>query len=419
MALLRHAFAALAALLLLPIGVIVVLLRPRLLRGLRERLGWQTRQPDGGVWVHASALGELRAASALVERLQASGQRVYTTASTLDGRDVMRRAQPETPCHLAPLDHPWCVAAALARATPAVLVLVETELWPCWIAAARRRGVPVVLVSGRISDRSLPRYRRVRAWLAASFGRLSAVGARSETDAARFRELGAASERVTVTGDLKLDCVAPPLEAASDLAALLAAVDYWVGGSTHAGEEALLLDALEQLEGQGVASVLVLAPRHPGRAAELARLARRRGRPARLRSQQGAAPLASGEVLILDTLGELASLYAGARVAFVGGSLVPIGGHDVLEPASVGRPVLFGPHVQNTRQGAEILEAVGAGRKVHDAHSLGAALLELLQARERADALGAAGRAALQAHRGSAARSEELVLKVMNAASRT
>jgi 3-deoxy-D-manno-octulosonic-acid transferase len=417
MAILRHAAAAFSALVLLPIGLLVLLARPRLWHGLGERLGLQPVQPAGRVWVHASAIGELRAAVPLIERLQASGHRVLTSSSTLDGRSLARARRPQLPCHLAPLDHPWCVALALDRAAPAALVLVETELWPCWIAAARRRGVPVVLVSGRISDRSLPRYRRVRAWLAPTFARLAAVGARSESDAARFRELGAQPGRVCVSGDLKLDCAAPAAPA-PELAASLAGIEYWVAGCTHPGEESLVLEAFAQLEAAGFATALVLAPRHPSRASEIERLVRRRGRRMRLRSQLDGTPLVAGEVLVLDTLGELASLYGAARVAFVGGSLVPLGGHDVLEAASAGAPVLYGPHIQNTRQGAEILEAVGAGRRVYDAGSLGMALREWIGAPERGAALGAAGRAALLAHRGSSARAESLVEEVLNAAAR-
>lgn len=418
MALLRHFAAALSALALLPFGLLVLFARPRLWHGLGERLGLHPRQRAGAVWVHASAVGELRAAVPLVERLTASGHRVVTSSSTLDGRAVARRRDPKRPCHLAPLDHPWCVALALSRVAPAALVLVETELWPCWIAAAQRRGVPVVLVSGRISDRSLPRYRRMRAALAPTFARLSAVGARSETDAERFCELGASATRVCVSGDLKLDCAAPPPAPAPELAASLAEVEYWIAGSTHPGEEPLLLDAFAELEAAGFVTALVLAPRHPTRAAEVERLLRRRGRRLRLRSQLNGAVLRHGEVLVLDTLGELASLYGAARVAFVGGSLVPIGGHDVVEAASAGVPVLYGPHIQNTRQGAEILEAVGAGRRVYDADSLGVALREWIGAPERAAALGAAGRSALLEHRGSAARSESLVEEVLNAAAR-
>jgi 3-deoxy-D-manno-octulosonic-acid transferase len=415
MFLLRHALAAASALLLLPLGLLLLLLRPRLCAGLPERLGLRPVQPPGGIWVHASALGELRAASPLIERLRGSGRHVFASASTLAGRDVVRRASPSLSCHLAPLDHPWCVAVALARTEPAALVLVETELWPCWIAAARRRGVPVVLVSGRISDRSYPRYRRARAWLAPTFARLAAVGARSQTDAERFVALGTPPARVSVTGDLKLDCAEPPPLPAADLAERLAAAPYWVAGSTHPGEESLLLDAFDQLESEGLKSVLVLAPRHPARAAEVVRLVKRRGRAVKLRSKLVGPPLATGEVLVLDTLGELASLYSRARAAFVGGSLVPVGGHNVLEPASAGRPVIYGPHIQNTLQGAQILSRVGAGRQVFDALSLGAALRPLLEAPERADALGAAGRKALLAHRGSASRAQRLVETVIDA----
>lgn len=321
----------------------------------------------------------------------------------------MRRWRPEVPCHLAPIDHPWCVDIALARVAPALLVLVETELWPSWIAAAERCGTPVVIVSGRLSDRSFPRYRRFAPLLARTLGRLRAIGARSEVDAERFRNLGTPAERVTVTGDLKLDLVEAPPPPTGDLEVLLRGTPFWVAGSTHAGEEKHVVQAFEAVLAAGHAHALVVAPRHPPRAGEVERLLRRRGHRTRRRSRLGAAPLAPGEVLVLDTVGELASVYAWAEVAFVGGSLVPIGGHNVLEPASAGRPVLYGPHTDNVGPPVEILEAAGAAQRVADAGELSRALIEVLNDRGGSRARGEAGRAALAEHRGSAERSLALI----------
>ena len=263
---------------------------------LRERLGIAPRLEPGGVWVHAASVGEIRAASRLVDRLEAREHRVCTSTQTFTGREAMRRWRPDVPCHLAPLDHPWCVGSALERVDPRALVLVEAELWPSWIAAARRRAVPVLLISARVSDRSFARYRRLERLVAPTLSRLAALGARTELDAERFLALGASPERVSVTGDLKLDAEEKPLEVAPELDRVLGRAPLVVAGSTHAGEEEAALDALDTLERTGLACVLALAPRHPERVEEVLRLLRRRRRPWRRRTRLGELPLDRGEI---------------------------------------------------------------------------------------------------------------------------
>jgi 3-deoxy-D-manno-octulosonic-acid transferase len=405
----EHALAAVAALALAPVAAGALALRPAWRVGLRERLGALPRPTPDGIWLHAASVGEILAAAKLVERLRAGGHAVFTSTVTLSGRDVMRRARPDVPCHLAPLDHPWCVEAALSRVRPAALVLVETELWPSWIAAAQRRGIPVALVSGRVSDHSYPRYRRLERIIGPTLRRIGALGARSQADAERFRALGAPADRVSVTGDLKLE---PPEDAAplaADLVRVLGDVPLFVAGSTHAGEERAALRALAHVEHEGIAAALLLAPRRIERAGAIARDVRASGREARLRTALGAAPLRPGEVIVLDTVGELASVYAHAAIAFVGGTLVDVGGHNAFEPVFAGCPVLFGPHTENARHAAEILEANGAGRRVADADDLARALAEQLRDPREARRRGEAGRRALAAHRGSAERSARLI----------
>ena len=406
---LAHGVAALAALAGTPLAAAALALRPSWRVGLGERLGAVGRARPGGIWIHAASVGEIVAASRLVDRLRRDGHRVVTSTVTLTGRDVMRGKRPDVPCSLAPVDHPWCVEWALSRVEPAVLVLVETELWPCWIAAARRHGIPVVLVSGRVSDRSYPRYRRVPGFVARTLRRLEVLGVRTEVDGERFRSLGADPARIVVTGDLKLEVDEEPRPLAPDLDRLLGAVPLFVAGSTHPGEEAAALDALEAAERAGLDAALAIAPRRPERAAEVARLVAGRGRALRRRTSPGREPLRSGEVLVLDTVGELAALYGRADVAFVGGSLVPIGGHNVLEPVCAGRPVLFGGHTANVRHAVEILERCEAGRAVDDAAGLADAVVELLRDPAAAAARGAKGRSVLRSHRGSAERAAQLV----------
>ncbi len=406
-----HSLAALAALAGLPVGLAGLAMRPAWRVGLSERCGRRPQNPPAAIWVHGASVGEIRAATTLLDQLLESGENVVASTMTLTGRDLLRRTRPEVPCALAPLDHPWTVEAALRRVRPSALALVETELWPSWIAAAHRRGVPVVVVSGRISDRSFPRYRRFARLLRPTLGRISAIGARSVADAERFLALGASRERVQVTGDLKLEPPLEPAELAPDLASVLGEVPLVVAGSTHAGEEIVLLDVLSAVERAGLRASLALAPRHLERSSEVEALVRSAGRSVRRRSRLEPGPLAEGEVLLVDSMGELSAVFARAAVAFVGGTLVPVGGHNLLEPILEGRPVLFGPHTENAREAAALALKSGAGRRVADGFELARAAVDALRDpaswRQRAEA----GREALQQHRGAAARSAELIVR--------
>lgn len=406
-----HSLAALAALAGLPVGLAGLALRPAWRVGLTERCGRRPGNPPGAIWVHGASVGEIRAATALMDRLRASGESVVASTMTLTGRDLLRRIRPQVPCALAPLDHPWIAEAALRSVRPSALALVETELWPSWIATAHRRRVSVVVVSGRISDRSFPRYRRIGRWLRPILERIAAIGARSDADAERFLVLGASPEKVRVTGDLKLE---PPLERARlapELESVLGEVPLIVAGSTHEGEESELLDVLGGVEQAGLRASLVLAPRHPERFGAAEALAREAGRPVRRRSQLQPHALAEGEVLLLDSIGELAGLYARAAVAFVGGSLVPVGGHNLLEPILEGRPVLFGPHTENAREAAELALGTGAGRRVSDGADLARAVIDALRNPTAWRARAAAGQQALEQHRGTAERSAKLIIE--------
>jgi 3-deoxy-D-manno-octulosonic-acid transferase len=334
---------------------------------------------------------------------------VAASTSTVTARDLLRRSRPAIPCGLAPLDHPWCVARAFRRAPASLLVLVETELWPSWILGARARGAPRAIVSGRLSDRSFPRYRRFAPLLRPVLEALDAVGARSESDAARFAALGVPEARVEVTGDLKLD---PPTEApepSPELAAAVGSVPLVVAGNTHEGEEEAALAAFAKVREAGLAAALVLAPRHPERFEAVARRVAERGVPPRRRSRLEPGPLAAGEVLLLDGIGELAGLYGAAAVVFVGGSLVPRGGHSLVEPVFAGRAPLFGPHTENTREAAAWLLAAGAGRRVADAAGLAALWVDALRDPAGEAARGRRAAQALAPHRGATRRSLALL----------
>jgi len=415
--LLRHSLAALGAAAVLPVALTGLAIRPTWRVGLRERLGEMPASQPGGVWVHAASVGEARAAQTLIYALAAApaGPRAhFISASSPMGREISRQAFPDLPVSLAPIDHPWCVDAALARVRPSVLVMLETELWPQWIAAAARHQVPVAIVSARLSDRSFPRYQRFAPLLRSTLGRLAAVGARGEQDAERFVALGVPADRVRVTGDLKLSSSAAPRALPSDLARLLGDVQCFVAGSTHEGEEDAALSAFDASERAGHAIALVLAPRRLDRVDAVLRKASKAGRRVVRRSESaGAAPLMAGDVLLLDTLGELAAVYGRAAVAFVGGTLTPVGGHNILEPVGAGCPVLFGPRIENVRQAASLVEAWGAGRRVPDAAGLSDALASMLVDSPAWREAAVRGRAELARHRGAAERSAALVASLV------
>jgi 3-deoxy-D-manno-octulosonic-acid transferase len=413
---LRQLGAGLLALAATPVATVALAVRPRWRAGLGERLGLRTPPVERPVWVHGASVGEILAAVRLIDALGEQGHAVLASTMKPSGRAVLARMRPDVPRRLAPVDHPWCVARALEQAAPAALVLVETELWPCWIAAAARRGIPVAVVSARISDRSFGRYQRVAPLVRRTLGRLSAVGARTAEDARRFAALGVPEARLEITGDLKLEPPRTPPVLDPELERVLGDLTVWVAASTHAGEEEAALHALSAAESAGIATALILAPRYPfERSAEVKRVVEAQGRRVRLRSRlAGDAPLAPGEVLLLDSLGELPAVIARARLAFVGGSLAPVGGHNVVEPALVSRPVLFGPQTHKVRDAAALLLASGGARRVSDETELAAAVIEWLRNPSLAKDAGDAARRAIESHRGATQRCLALVERLLS-----
>lgn len=405
---LRNSLFALVNLVLAPVlGVVfgvTLLLRPGLREGLGERLGGLPRQEPGRVWVHGASMGEARAGASLLVQLARLGLRGFGSSVTASGREVLNRVAPQIPSSFAPLDHPFCVARALARVRPSALILIETELWPSLILGARRRGIPVWVASGRISDRSFSRYRRLSWLVAPILRRLDGVAARSQVDADRFAALGVPAQKICVLGDLKLDPTIARAHLATDLVRATSSVAIFVAGSTHRLEEQAALDALAACERRGSELALVIAPRHSQRLAEVEKTIRASGRRLFLRSQLVDQRLANGDVLLLDSIGELAALYAAAQLAFVGGTLVGVGGHNLLEPLFEGCPVLFGPNLQNVRESSALARESGAGIEVEDPAALARAVVELIADPKDCRAKGEAAKRFLEAHRGSAIR---------------
>jgi 3-deoxy-D-manno-octulosonic-acid transferase len=389
--------------------------------GIGERLGRYRLGELGArpLWLHAVSVGEVAAAAPLARALRAErpGCPLLVSTVTDTGRAMARDRIPEAAATVFfPLDFTFAVRRALASVAPRAVLLAETEIWPNFLRACRLRGVPVAVVNGRISSRSFRRYRLVRGPLGRVLADITCFGMQTAADAERIVALGAPEARVHVTGNLKFDVLGPggaaaqPGDVRRDLG-VDAGRPVLVAGSTHRGEEAAVLDAWAALRAGRPGLILVLAPRHPERCGEVEGLLRERGL-AWVRRSAGAAT-AGADVVLLDTVGELGRLYAAADAAFVGGSLVAVGGHNILEPAAAGAPIVVGPHLENF---AEIAAAFREGRamvSVRDARALPGALARLLEDREGARALAARARAVLEAHRGATRRTLDLLAPIL------
>jgi 3-deoxy-D-manno-octulosonic-acid transferase len=392
----------------LPVVCLTVLLRGlrhrEYWRGWGERFGFGAPQLHGGIWVHAVSVGEVQAAALLIGALRARrpDSAITLSCATPTARVRALALLPGVDVRYAPYDLPGSVRRCFARLAPRMLIVLETELWPNLLHQAQRLRVPVLIASARVSARSARIHRRLPGLLRAALAANTWVAAQSDADAQRFAALGVPPERLSVVGNIKFDRTPPPgqRERGAQLRSRYAAGRaVWVAGSTHAGEEQIVLEAHRLVLGHEPQLLLILAPRHPPRFDAAAASVAAHGFTCVRRS--GGAPEADGQVLLLDTLGELADFYAAADVAFVGGSLVPVGGHNLLEPAALGLPVLSGPEQFSSPDIARVLRAQGALTIVHDAAELAAALARLLadpQARARQ---AAAGRAAIDANRGA------------------
>jgi 3-deoxy-D-manno-octulosonic-acid transferase len=377
-------------------------------RNFGERFGFGPPAAPHGVWIHAVSVGEVQACAPLVGVLRQRYPDLPLTVTALTPTGAARARAlfgNAAQVRYVPFDLPGAVRRFFARVQPRLAVIVETELWPNLYRECGRRRVPLVLASARLSARSVGRYRRLGALFRDTLSQAAVVAAQGVVDAERFRALGAHPASTHVTGNLKFDFELPAqtVERGARLREQYArARPLWVAGSTHGGgEEQALLEAQRRVRALHPDALLVLAPRHPQRFAEVAALLHQAGVSFVRRSQGAAAAAQTCEVLLLDSLGELLDFYAAADVAFVGGSLVPVGGHNLLEPAALGVPILTGPYNSNSEEIARLLIAHGAAEVVRDAAELGARVGALLASPEARVRIGAQGRASVESHRGA------------------
>lgn len=349
-----------------------------------ERFGFgRSRLDRPGIWVHAVSVGEVVAASSLVAALRKNYPQfpvVVTTVTPTGAQQVKDLFGDEVLHSYAPYDSPGAVRRFFARMQPRLAIVMETELWPNMYCECGRRGVPLVLANARISPRSVKRYQRFSGLFREALSNGILIAAQSEQDAARFRQVGADPAHVLVTGNLKADLSFPRgmIEAGQSFReAHFPRRPTWIAASTHEGEEVAALDAHEQVRARVPGALLLLVPRHPTRFEGVADLLAARYPGARRRSLSQA-PASDDPVYLVDTLGELPMFYAAADAAFVGGSLVPIGGHNLLEPAVLSLPVIAGPNNFNAEEIAGLLRDAGGLEIVEDAAALGEVMTQLL-----------------------------------------
>ncbi len=413
-----------------PVILAVLLAKKRCRPGLRQRLGWvpgdlaEACRDGRTIWVHAVSMGEANAVVPLVRELRTRypESRLLVSTVTETGKETILRQLAGQARHVYfPLDFLWSVRAALRAVRPRLIVIVETELWPNFLREAAARGIPVLLVNGRLSSDSFAGYLLIRSFYRRVLSAFTLCAVQTDRDAERMIRLGVDPARVVRTGNLKYDQVAALAKTAAgqvsrrDLG-VTEGEELFVAGSTHPGEEEAVVDCYRRLLDAAPSLVLVLAPRHIERAEAVCGMVRARGfeavRRTALAGMAGALPTGP-RVIILDTRGELAALYREATLVFVGGSLVPIGGHNPLEPAAWGKGVVFGPHMDHFSEVADLLVRHGGGLQIHDARELAEAMGALLADRARLEQMGKAAYGLVLDNQGAVARTVALIAQVL------
>ncbi|MEQ6340262.1 MAG: lipid IV(A) 3-deoxy-D-manno-octulosonic acid transferase [Gammaproteobacteria bacterium] len=364
------------------------------------------------IWIHAVSVGEFQAALPLIKALQARypSVRMVVTTTTPTGSARVRAALGDTVFHVyAPYDLPGAVRRFLRRIRPRVAIIMETELWPNLFHGCHARGIPLILANARLSERSAAGYRRIAGLTHQTLGNITAVAAQTQDDARRLISLGADDARVHVTGNIKFD-ISIPASLHEQAVALRqewgAERPVWIAASTHEGEDEQVLEAFAAVRQAVPDALLVLVPRHPERFPRVAALCRKRGYEVALRSEQSLRLVpfrvnATTAVFVGDSMGELMLFYAASDVAFLGGSLVATGGHNMLEPAALGIPVITGPHTFNFTEISRMLLNAGAARQVNDATQLAEVVTAYLKGNDLRRAAGEKGRHLVEQNRGA------------------
>ncbi|OFW09306.1 MAG: hypothetical protein A3H96_16965 [Acidobacteria bacterium RIFCSPLOWO2_02_FULL_67_36] len=397
-------------------------------RSLPQRLGYLplsfNLDGDESIWIHAVSVGEVLTARALLPELRTRYPRlrVFLSTTTMTGQEIARNnLQYVDAVFYFPFDLGFIVNRTLALVRPRLFIMMETEIWPNLLRACRRAGVKTMLVNGRISSRSYPRYRLARPFFRRVLGDVDRFCMQGDESARRIVDIGADPSRVAVTGSLKFDSLEVPGAPAVDRGRNRV-LRYFrvspgrpvvIAASTLKGEEEPVFEAFQRIRATITNALLIVAPRRPERFDEVERLARRSGWSVARRSELPVDSEPRYDVVILDTIGELAQLYQVATAVFVGGSLVDAGGHNILEPAVFGKAIVFGPHMQNFAEIARTFLDNGAAIQVRNGRELEPALVELLRNPIRRASLGAAARALVEANRGARSKSLAVIAQLL------
>ena len=371
------------------------------------------------IWIHAVSVGESMAAVPLIRALtdKFDGIGILVTTTTATGAETIDRMLGDAVSHVYfPYDLPFALKRFLDRFKPLLFIILETELWPNTVALCRIRAIPIVLANARLSDRSLKSYLRIHAMSRQLVRSIDFIAAQTIQDQDRFISLGADPAGVDVIGSLKFDLNLPAsLHEQAEVLRRELGINrpILMAGSTRAGEERIVLRAFTEIKTEMNGILLVLAPRHPERFDQVAELCSE-FHLALVRRSQRILCAPDIDVYLVDTMGDLPQFYAAADIAFVGGSLLPFGGHNVLEPASLGTPVLVGPHTYNFSEACRLLESGGALRVVADAASFVEAALQWFADSNERDRIGNAGKGIVRQHRGATQRTVEIIHKLMN-----
>jgi len=424
-------------LVLSPLIVAVLLSKPRCRPGLLQRLGLQEGSPGRSslqdtphtsarpvIWIHAVSLGEVVAVTPLVNELHRRHPtyRLVVSTVTETGREAVEQRLAGVADHCyAPLDFPWVVSRFIERLQPCLYLFVETELWPNLLWSLRRQGVPTILVNGRLSTRSFVRqqWAPVRSFYRTMLHTLSLCLMQSDRDVDRIIALGAEASRVRRTGNIKFDQPIPVIAEGGVTRAHLGLQDterLLVSGSTHPGEEEIIVECYRALVARCPSAVLLIAPRHIERAESVEMMIRARGLAVQRRSSMGQVGVLRSigpRVLVLDSRGELAAIYREAVVAFVGGTLVPIGGHNLLEPAQWAKPVLFGRYTDHCAEIADLLIQAGGGRRVLHAEELSQQVIALFSDDEERERMGRSARQVVEQNQGALQRTLDAIERLL------
>ena len=415
MNLLYSVLLALVFVLSLPWWMLQAMARGKYRAGLWERFGRVPprllRQTDTAlIWIHAVSVGEVLAIAGVAEKLRGTGRRIVVSTTTVTGQTLARQRFGAENVFFFPLDFAFCIRPYLRAFRPEMVILAETEFWPNLLRLARNCGARVAVINARISDRSFPRYRRFRALLTRVLANVEVFCAQSEDDARRLRGIGAPAERVHVAGNLKFDASPPGrIPVVEQLRAAIqqgGAEQVIVAGSTVVGEDERLISEFVAFSARMPRMLLILAPRHPERFEAVSALAKARELPLVRRSEWNGAAL-SGGVFLLDSIGELAAVYQLADVAFVGGSMAPRGGHNILEPAYFSKAICVGPHTENFRDLVD--QFARAQALVVLVENTFVPMFELATDRQRVAELGVRARRVLEQNSGATAKTLALL----------